>query len=323
MTSPELPPTAKPIREQAAAWLLRANAPEWNAQSQQQLEAWLAASEFHRASYWRLEAAWAEASRLAALRPLKRPGGSLRRLFNPVAWKVVAASLLFAVAGMALYQVSSPPDVREYATPIGGHRTLTLPDGTVIELNTDTVIRITNDLRKPKVWLTKGEAYFQVVHNPQRPFIVYAGDHKVTDLGTKFVVHRTEKGLEVVLFEGRAQLDSIGRDMPQRSTELSPGEIAIATRDSMSVTKKSMQKLANELSWRKGLLIFDGTTLADAVADFNRYNVEKIVIRDPSIMQMRVNGTFPVHAKQEFVDVAQAVFGLRVESQGDNTLISR
>jgi len=323
MTSPDPSSNAKQIREQAASWLLRANAPEWNAESQRQLDTWLAASEFHRASYWRLEAAWAEGARLAALRQMNRPDGPFSRFLNSGTWKMVAASLLFAVAGIATYQVNSPPDVREYATPIGGHRTLTLPDGSVIELNTDTVIKITNDLRKPKVWLTKGEAYFQIVHNPQRPFIVFAGDHKVTDLGTKFVVHRTENGLEVALLEGKAQLDSIGRDMPQRSTELMPGEVAIATRDGMSVTKKPILKLSNDMSWRKGLLIFDGTTLADAVADFNRYNVDKIVIRDPSIMQMRVNGTFPVHAKQEFVDVAQAVFGLRVMSQADRTLISR
>ena len=323
MTSTELPPTAKPIREQAASWLLRANSPEWNAESQQQLDAWLTDSEFHRASYWRLEAAWAEASRLAALRPPDRSDWPLRRLFNPGAWKVVAAAMLFAVAGAAIYQIYSTPDVREYATPVGGHRTLTLPDGTVIELNTDTIIRIANDLSKPKVWLTKGEAYFQIVHNPRRSFVVIAGDHKVTDLGTKFVIHRTEKGIEVALLEGRAQLDSIGKDTPQRSTELTPGEIATATSDSMSVTKKPVQSLSNELSWRKGLLVFDGTTLADAVADFNRYNVEKIVIRDPSVMQLRVNGTFPVHARQEFVDVAQTVFGLRIKAQGGNTLISR
>ena len=323
MTFTELAPTAKPIREQAASWLLRANSAEWNAEDQQRLDAWLAASEFHRASYWRLEAAWAEASRLAALRPVGRPGGPLRRMFNPGVWKVVAASMLFAAVGTAIYQIYSAPDIREYATPVGGHRTLTLPDGTVLELNTDTAISIANDLSHPKVWLTRGEAYFQVVHNPQRPFIVIAGDHKVTDLGTKFVIHRTDKGIEVALLEGRAQLDSFGRDLPQRSTELTPGEIATATSDGMSVTKKPVESLSNELSWRKGLLVFDGTTLADAVSDFNRYNVEKIVIRDPSIMQMRVNGTFPVHARQEFVDVAQTVFGLHVKSQGDKTLISR
>jgi len=323
MTSTELAPTAKPIREQAASWLLRANSPEWGAEGQQLLDAWLAASEFHRASYWRLEAAWIEASRLAALRPLARPGGPLRRLFDLRAWKGVAAGLLIAVAGMAVYQTYSAPNVREYATPVGGHRTLTLPDGTVIELNTDTVISIANDLSRPKVWLSRGEAFFQVVHNPQRPFVVIVGDHKVTDLGTKFVVHRTETGIEVALIEGRAQLDSTGKGMPQRSTELTPGEVATATSDSMSVTKKPVQSLSNELSWRKGLLVFDGTTLADAVADFNRYNVEKIVIRDPSIMRLRMNGTFPVHARQEFVDVVQAVFGLRIKSQGENTQISR
>lgn len=302
---------------------MRMNSADWRGEDQQQFDAWLSASEFHRASYWRLEAAWGQATRLAALRTLERPRGALIRLFNPAAWKTVAAVFLLAVAGLGGYRIYSTPDVREYATPIGGHRTLTLPDGTVIELNTDTVLSISNDLSRPTVWLAKGEAYFRVVHNPQRPFSVIAGNHKVTDLGTKFVVHRTDGGIEVALIEGRAQLNSIGRDVPQRSTELTPGEIATATKDGMSVTKKPEKNLSNELSWRRGLLIFDGTTLGEAVADFNRYNIEKLVVRDPSIMRLRVNGTFPVHARQEFVDVAQAVFGLRIKSQGDATLISR
>src|SRR5690242_10309793 len=79
MISPEFPPPAKPIREEAAAWLLLTSAPDWNADQQKQLDNWLSASEFHRAAYWRLEAAWTEATRLAAIRPSKPHSAQARK----------------------------------------------------------------------------------------------------------------------------------------------------------------------------------------------------------------------------------------------------
>jgi transmembrane sensor len=321
MISPDLPPPAKPIREEAAAWLLRTTAPDWNADQQKQLDNWLSASEFHRAAYWRLEAAWTEATRLAAIRPSKPDSAHARKTFIRRSFRAIAAVAVFAVVGIGGYQIYSRPDVTIYATPVGGHRTLTFPDGTIIELSTNTEVSIANDLTRRQAWLTKGEAYFQIAHNADRPFVVTVGDHKVTDLGTKFLITRSDKHLEVALLEGRARVETINASGPQRATELTPGEVAVATADTMSVTTRPVAKLSNELSWRKGLLIFDGTTLADAVAEFNKYNVEQIVIRDPSILKLRVNGTFPVHARREFADVAHAVFGLRVKTQGNDTLI--
>src|SRR6185312_12527900 len=105
--------------------------------------------------------------------------------------KSAAAVMLVGVAATAGYYKFTASNVSTYATAVGGHRTLTLPDGTVIELNTDTVVSITNDLAQRRVWLTKGEALFEVKHDARHPFTVIASDHKVTDLGTKFVVRQT------------------------------------------------------------------------------------------------------------------------------------
>jgi transmembrane sensor len=322
MTSPDVARSASDIREQAADWLFRAASADWTADDQTQLDAWLGASEFHRASYWRLEAAWQESARLAALRPAHRGAAALKRLFNLSVLKAAAAVLLVGVGATAAYHKFMTPNVSTYATAVGGHRALTLPDGTVIELNTDTVVSIANDLSQRRVWLTKGEALFEVKHDARHPFTVIAGDHKVTDLGTKFVVRQSGNRVEVSLIEGRAQFESIGGQTP-RSTELTPGEVAVATGNSMSVTRLPAKQVSDELAWRKGLLVFDGTTLADAAAEFNRYNTDKIVIRDPSLLRLCVNGTFPVHARHDFAEVARAVFGLRAQDKDSEILISR
>lgn len=323
MTSLEASHSARNVREQAAEWLLRAASADWSPEDQAGLDAWLGASEFHRASYWRLEAAWHEAARLAALQPANRGTTVLKRLLGRGALKAAAAALFVGVAAAAVYHEYSAPNVSTYATAVGGHRTLTLPDGTVIELNTDTVITIANDLSQRTVWLTRGEALFEVKHDARHPFTVIAGDHKVTDLGTKFVVRQSAHQVEVALIEGRAQFESIGGQSPARSTELSPGEVAVASGNAMSVTAMAVKQVSDELAWRKGLLVFDGTTLADAAAEFNRYNTKKIVIRDPSLAQLRVNGTFPVHARHDFAEVARVVFGLHARDKGEEILISR
>jgi transmembrane sensor len=321
MTSPDMARSASDVREQAADWLFRAVSANWTADDQIRLDAWLGASEHHRASYWRLEAAWQEAARLAALRPAHRGTAALKRLFNLSTLKAAAAVVLVGVGATTAYYKFSTPNVSTYATAVGGHRTLTLPDGTVIELNTDTVISIANNLTQRRVWLTKGEALFEVKHDARHPFTVIAGDHKVTDLGTKFVVRQSGNSVEVALIEGRAQFESIGGSAP-RSTELAPGEVAVATGNSMSVTRLPVTQVSDELAWRQGLLVFDGTTLADAVAEFNRYNTDKIVVTDPSLAQLRVNGTFPVHARHDFAEVARAVFGLHAQDKGSKILIS-
>src|SRR6185312_7252115 len=100
------------------------------------------------------------------------------------------------------------------------------------------------------------EALFEVKHDARHPFTVIASDHKITDLGTKFVVRQSGSRVEVALIEGRAQFESIGGSTP-RSTELTSGEVAVATGNSMSVTRLPVKQVSDELAWRRGLLVFD------------------------------------------------------------------
>ena len=184
-------------------------------------------------------------------------------------------------------------------------------------------MRIGSNERQRQVWLDKGEALFQIKHDAAHPFTVTAGDHKITDLGTKFLVRQDDGRLQVTLLEGRARLDSTGVWARHQSVELSPGDVAVATANSLSLIRKPEKALSEELGWRRGLLIFDRTSLADAIAEINRYNTQKLIIGDPSISKLAIDGTFPIHAVPDFTEVAQAVFGLRVEKRGDQTLISR
>jgi len=314
---------AAEIKAQAASFLARANSGDWNEADQTSLDTWLAQSRGHQAAYWRLEAAWQEAERLRVLRaPLSRPDAA-RSNRNHTSLKIAAAAAFAAVVGTAAFFQSQSPTTRTYATDIGGRQILNLSDGSKIELNTNTTLRMGGEGGQRQVWLDRGEAFFQIRHDATHPFTVTAGDHKITDLGTKFSVRQDGDRLRVTLIEGKARLDSTDIWSRHQSVELTPGDVAVATATSLSLVRKPDKALSEELGWRRGVLVFDRTSLADAAAEINRYNTQKLIIEDPSVAKLTLDGTFPVHAVPEFIEVAQAVFGLRVRRQGDHTLISR
>ena len=309
------------IEAQAAAWIRRRNFWAWSNEDQQGLDAWLDAALAHRIAYWRLNAALARTERLAALRPmLENPEPDARSRWAPLVLRIAAGVLLIAGAGVAgVNYYMSRPHERVFSTPIGGHEMVTFADGSRVELNTDTVLRteMTSDARN--IWLEKGEAYFQVKHDPRHPLVVIAGKHKIADLGTKFSVDRMPGKLEVALLEGSVRFGSTNG--PSRL--LKPGEEVTATPQSVSVTKKSEQELENALAWRHGLLVFKYTPLSEAAAQFNRYNEKKLVIADPAVAQLTVYGTIPVNDLDGFIRVARSVLGLHVAANGNNIVISR
>jgi transmembrane sensor len=236
----------------------------------------------------------------------------------------VAAVLVFiGVAGFALSQISSQPKDRSYTTGIGERKIITLADGSRIELNTDSVLRLSAENDGRKAWLDKGEAYFQIRHDAAHPFNVVAGDHRVVDLGTRFVVRKEPSRIEVSLVEGSARVDTLSTWRPSQSALLAPGDVVVATTDSMSLRKRSGASLADELGWRRGLLVFRDATLAEAAAEFNRYNTHKIVIANNAAAHLIVGGTFPANDSAMFVRAAERLFKLHVETRGNETVIAR
>jgi transmembrane sensor len=309
------------IQTRAAGWVAeRRYAENWTAQEQSRLDAWLAVSLEHEVAYWRLDAAWTRTERLTALRmpnadepPSRRPLAFLR---------IFAAMILMAVLGAsAFFWHSDLRGAKTYSTPVGGRETITLADGSSIELNTDTIVHLQDTRGRRLVSLEKGEAFFEVKHDNARPFIVRASGQQITDIGTKFSVSDDAGEVEVALLEGRAKLEAIG-GAHIVSRMLDPGDVAVATTDSVSVERQSSIQLTAALSWRRGVLVFDRTPLQAVAAQFNRYNDTKLVVAEVA-GRMKIDGTFPSNNLQDFVELVHGVLGLRVEKQGNEILISR
>jgi transmembrane sensor len=316
--------SAREVKAAAAQWFERRNFWAWTAEDESEFASWLDASFAHRAAYVRVEAAWKRAERLTVVKSSLRPQPA--RVREP-SWPrhmrfAGAAAVIAAAIGAAYFWPHSEPESQTYATMVGGRETLALADGTRIDLNTDTRLRTRITAHERKVWLDKGEAYFQVKHDAAHPFVVIAGAHRITDLGTKFVVRETGERVDVSLLEGRARIDAPNARDTAQSAILMPGDVAVATDTSLSVRKRPTRRIENDLAWRTGLLVFNNTTLGEAADAFNRYNRVKLVIENPQTAALTIDGTFHTDNVAAFVDVAQHVLKLNVKTSGDEIVIA-
>jgi transmembrane sensor len=284
---------------------------------------------FHRVAYLRLEGAIAYTDHLAAVHTFKAgpttgqtaPGSDGKFHYRRFVIPLLAAASIALMAAIGIPFVNSlmqPPD-RINSTNVGGRTLVSFSDHTQIELNTDTVMHYRMTTAERTVWLEKGEAWFHVSHDAAHPFAVVVGKHRVTDLGTEFLVRRNGDDVDVTLLNGRAALSAEG----VQTATLNPGDEAIATQVLLSVNHKTPQQLADALAWRRGMLVFRNARLADVVREFNRYNATRLVIADPSIADVKVYAELKTDDFEDLLQLAQTMLKLRVDREGSVILISR
>jgi transmembrane sensor len=319
------------IEEQAAQWLLRSEQSDWSEEQHAQLRAWLDQSYSHKAAFWRLKHGWQKADRLGALgtgrtvAPPRRP--------PPERWlrTAIAASIALLIALLPAYFIATngsrgeptePASEQQFSTPLGARRTLALADGSKVELNTATLVRARVDGARREFWLDRGEAYFEIVHDAARPFVVYAGPRTVTVLGTKFSVRRDGDRVTVSVVEGRVKVDYGPDHTASPSATISVGDTAVSEGDSTIVASRSLEQVERTMSWRKGMLTFDNATLADAAGEFNRYNRRKVEILDEQAARMRIGGTFQANNVDAFARLLRQAYGVKVEVDSSAVKIS-
>lgn len=308
------------IEEQASHWLARENR-GLDAESRGALDAWLEANTANRVAYLQLKAVWRRADRLAALRS---PSLSIwrrvpLRTTAPV-WRIAAVLALFIAVGAGALFVYNP-FMNAYSTGIGETQIVRLSDGSRIQLNTNTSLatQVTNTTRT--VRLDRGEAYFDVVHETNRPFVVVAGNRKITDIGTKFSVRREGEDVNVMVIEGRVSVETLNGEGPAAIIGKAD-DVLISRRDGTLVAPQTPRTVAMALNWRNGLLAFDQETLADVAQEFNRYNHKQLVVVGKA-RNIRIGGTFRANNLDVFAALIQKGLRLKVEDNNNTITVSK
>ncbi|MFT4255000.1 MAG: FecR family protein [Caulobacter sp.] len=310
-------------REQAAEWYARLNSPRISNAELAAFYAWRADS-LNDAAYTRVEAAGAglravgdhPALQALAEQALARKkgrktslSGLLSRPLPPLAGlgALAAAGLIAAVSLGAFGQT--------YATGVGERRAITLADGSTIELNTDSKVRVRLSKDRRDLSLDKGQALFIVAHDARRPFVVTAGDTAVRAVGTRFEVYRRAKAVQVTLAEGRVEVRKAGTTAPPLT--LAAGErVEVGGKTS----KPTRIDVAAATGWTDGRLTFKDARLADAVAEINRYSKTRIVLGPGVSPDQRFNGVFDAGDSEAFAQGVALALDLKSGARADGAI---
>jgi transmembrane sensor len=241
--------------------------------------------------------------------------------FSPRLRAIAASLLVGTAAGTAWY--FSTGHTNSYRTPIGAVATVPLSDGSKVTLNTDTRIRVELDTTMRRVKLDHGEAFFDVSKDAARPFVVEIADKRVIAVGTQFSVRRDGNDIRVLVTEGRVWIERRGMATKAAQTQLAAGSEARTLQAAVLIDQPAPAQVEQLLSWRSGYIVFRDTTLADAVADINRYSARKIFIEDPAIAGIRIGGNFRSGDTDAFLWLLQSGFPINVEQHSDRIILTR
>ena len=309
------------MEEEAGRWVAR----EDRGLSPEEItarDAWLDQDMAHRLAYLRLKSGWERTARLAALRPSPADAARQSWLVRHRALAAAAAILVALAAGAGLYAYLGTPPADTYVAQGKSRPILHLADGTRIQLNADTQVRTDVTTAHRTVMLEHGEAYFDVVHDARRPFVVIAGNRRITDLGTKFSVRRDGDDIKVIVKEGRVRVDIMDNGQPAAPVFAVGGNVVVAKSDETLVANASAKELDDQLSWRTDMLEFHQESLADAAMEFNRYNQRQIAV-EGAARDIRIGGRFRADNVDVFVLLVRNALGLKVQEDQNQITISQ
>ena len=234
-----------------------------------------------------------------------------------------ALVMVLAVAMGWGWQRHASVEHASYLTAIGDLRTVALSDGSQATLSSDSSFQVIWSNGERRIELQQGEAFFDVAKDVARPFVVIAGGRQVVAVGTRFSVRRSGADLRVVVTEGtvRLQADAKTNPPPTPTTLLQAGSVAVASSEGLLVRTGSVADAERHLDWRDGYVTFRDTPLADAAAEFNRYNVRKIVMGDREVAALRVGGNFRWSNTPAFVRLLEMGFPVRAEQHQDRIIL--
>jgi transmembrane sensor len=310
---------------EAGVWVARLHSGEPDKIAMAGVKRWLKAHPMNVRALELCTEIWEESANLRRITPFETQAASAPRKYGFLPLAAAAVALLL-VGALVLWLLPAA----DLTTEVGEQRLVTLKDGTHVFLNTATRIAVKYDANTRWVELKSGEALFDVAKKPTWPFIVKAGDRQIKALGTSFVVRRDATQTAVTLVEGTISVTPAGSTPAIRNSRgdalaapraftLTPGQRLTFLGEQTRLEVTSLEKA---VAWRRGEIIFDDTTLYDAVAELNRYSKDKLLVEQPEARAMRVTGLFQTGDSLSFAHAVAQTYGLTVEERNDAIVLS-
>lgn len=297
----------KRISDEASLWVVRLNSGEATAQDRRDAASWRAVDERHEAAFRQAEIAWAAMSGLGGSRgagPARKRRNSRKKL------------VVFIGAGLAAALVvgslnNSAPD---YATRTAEIKTVVLSDGSKATLNARAAIDVRYTPDRRHITISKGEVFFEVATDKERPFVVDARNVSVTARGTAFLVRQIPESeeTEVVVTENAVDVTLNSKNDGQRSVRVSQNQKVFAGPNTIGRPIPADTDAA--LSWRKGLLIVEDRPLAEVIGELNQFHTGWIVVASPAARDLRVNAVLTLQHPNAALETLAAGLPIAVHS---------
>lgn len=294
-------------REAAIDWLSRVRTGAMTRADRDAFDIWLSADEANRAAFEKAFSLWRDLKGLS----IPAAAAASRRPRWPLAAASLAAILLLAYFGNDLAILWRA----DFSTGVGELKTVTLEDGSRIELNADTAIAEHYSGDRRRLTLLKGEAWFAVASDPVRPFVVEAAGGTTTALGTSFDIAMSAGRAQVSVTEHKVAVAAAGRTaVVEEGQQVSYGS-------DLPALAAHPADVEDEAAWRRGYLIFHDKPLADVVAAVNRHFHGRILIMTPSIRDRKINGLFRTSEPLESIRAIELSLGIRAAYLGSYIIV--
>lgn len=326
------------IETAAAEWLVEREEGFAPARAAQ-FAAWRAADPRHEAAVLRTERALDLIGDMPAIRaPLTARLAEETKVIRPAvfrvpAWAAGLAAALAVAAAVAWFVPDRTGATQHYATAATRQQQVALVDGSVVNLNVSTNVQVDLTPSARHVKLTAGEAHFAVAHDTARPFIVTAGGVSVRAVGTAFSVRLGDQGVEVLVTEGKVEVTRTTEGvapataLPAEHPLLVAGERTLiaheATPATTRVERVDADALQTAVRWHSQIMTFTDLPLRDAVALFNRRNVQQLVLADAALGERKIGGTFAADQVEAFVRLLAQDGDIAVERSSSAEIVLR
>lgn len=300
-----------PALEQATEWLLQVQAAPADAALRRQVEAWVAADPSHARAWDQARRTWRALGAVeASAAPRHRPR---RAVWFSAATALAACLLLVLLPDLSLRWRA------DHHSGTGEIRIVTLEDGSQVQMAPHSALRVQFQDGKRQVELLHGQAFFQVVRDPARPFTVAAGAVTATVLGTAFDVHLTDTAVAVAVESGKVAIADAANGQPL-AAPLTAGTRAVMRPGAAAAVENVPPEVIAD--WRSGQLFFADATIAEVVSALSVYHSGWIVVADSALAATRVTGLYDPYDKDRALRALVRPANGRVTIMGPLTVLT-